>query len=252
MKIFDAVEDFWGWLKYGSIALLLLGIITISFTIGAHLGRANSPDYDSKDAAYNFVLSNSRNHFDAAAKTTTVTLRAGPSIYKYRYPAETLVRLRPVDDLTDYRPPRRWRLLEKNRISELLGLSSLATGGLLGQLKNARAVPGPSLGDKIGGGMSKARLYALLVAGTVTGGIVGYWINYDDTMDYENEKFVEALKEKWIWRAVARPYHICKEMDFVERTDTNYPRVDRSIEEIHGKNQEHCNNLEKFIEEPID
>lgn len=189
-----------GWLKY---AIAFAATAYLSFKLGVLTGEANSPDYSSETSNMVFIITNATVR-ETRDRRIVATVRAGWTDYLYDDSVRKVVARPRFSELAKgYKPPKRWRSVEYEKLDALTGVAAVAEGGLIGQL--ARKMKAGAKGSP-----KQWQVIAVMTAGLFTGGIVGYHVGYKDEMDYDGESFKKTVMDVKAWRFVVSKYEDCK------------------------------------------
>src|SRR5690349_9156732 len=99
------------------IALGVTAVLGISFVAGREIGRYNSPNYGTEEAALIYLVTHMR--IVSAGDEVKLVVRAGPHFYEYDNASNKVVKTpRPAYELAALPIKSRWRYLEDKRLSE--------------------------------------------------------------------------------------------------------------------------------------
>jgi hypothetical protein len=172
--------------------LLIVGsVVTTAFLFGFYIGRARSVDYsdsrttDSYLALYSYWTKMDSDHGE-------LSLRIDDRIYRYKTGGQAVsVEYPPLEYLTNNPMPT--RDLREDLEKTLPLLVPTAETGLIGSILMSE---NRSLQSPMGKG--------LLIFGTLTGGILGYYVGHDTKPNYQTAAFRTMLQSVPLWESVEK------------------------------------------------
>jgi hypothetical protein len=171
--------------------LAVLSIVVSSFLFGLYLGEANSDDYNKTPTVDTYLAVYSTwTHVDD--EHGELSLRVDDRIYSYRTgkPVVTFTPL-PIEYLRSNPIPK--RDLRKDLDKTMVLLAPAAETGIIGGIVMSEATSIPSPYGKL-----------VLIFGTLTGGVVGYWVGHDSSPDFDTQTFRDMLGAVPLWGGIER------------------------------------------------
>ncbi|MBH0181443.1 MAG: hypothetical protein HP490_07160 [Nitrospira sp.] len=199
--------------------MAIVSLFVTSTFLGWHLGRLYSPNYATEEAASMFIASNLI--IDKEDDNDLwLSVKAGFATYQYKLSSRSVeVRLPPAHVIAGRKPPPRDALKEHEKLLELAGLAA-APAGVVGVVSKVM--------DVVETATAPTRRAVYLAAGAViiTGGGIGLYFGYVDSVDYDNPSFVKGLKDVDMWHSFATGIRSCrlslKAMAVLQEIDIKY------------------------------
>ena len=181
----------------GAVVGAVVSFLAITFMLGYHLGRNNSPDWDDTSTVRNFMDKHLSAQFVPAGRQSLpeidpieLSLQTDDQKFTYRTDPEKIV----ADPLSvrDRQAPQSKDYHESVNQG---GTWALSAGTLLTKAP-------------LGEWLVKAPKSKLFAAAMVIGigGVCGFYVGYTNEPKYHSKRFQEMLHEPLVWRGLAEDY----------------------------------------------
>jgi len=225
---------------------LAAAVFLVSFGVGHWYGKSNSPDYNSKAEAVEYLISHVKVE---NRKSGNYLLVVDASSYRYVYEPLTgrITRiLKPAAARRVLPPPApRAQLDELDRFSDFVALSAIPAGAaLLGALAD-------SAETRLSAGVARYGLYAAVGISFITGGAFGYNTAYKDSGDYENPVFQGVLMNRRPWEMMNDRVLTCKLVKTASEIRQLKKTSDEQDAAIHKREEDHCARFYRWLSRSI-
>jgi hypothetical protein len=217
------------------IAAAVVAIFGATVFLGCEFGSLNSPDYTTESSGARFMLSNAKPEiYEEDDGGVDMSLRAGVYLYRYssKKPGEVRRELSPPwGGIAQI--PRKWSTEELERVTPWLAGIGAAPAGILGSLA--------AFGNKVETYSRPARIWRYVAVAAVagTGGIMGYYMTYSDTPDYDNANFSKGLENPSYWDRLAlqvkAQVKVCQDVDILNDKQKFAALCEKFQEWMHEK-----------------